>query len=272
MSKLAYITYFALTGAVAVVLFGHKMSGPFFEDILNEYGQISLVPWLKSYFIDEKVFTREELKLYNGIEKKELYLAILGKVYDVSKARNYYGPGESYYGFVGKDGSKAFVTGDFSPGGLTDEVDDLPLGDLGGLMHWVDLYKNNYEYKGKLAGRFYDEYGKPTLYLYKIHRRIREAIHVRDNQVKLDRKYPGCNLEWNKETGRTVWCSLKSGGVSRDWVGVPRKFYETGSKNYRCACVPLGVPEDNVDGRFEIYEDCAPYSEKCILNIDEHDL
>lgn len=102
MSKLAYITYFALTGAVAVVLFGHKMSGPFFEDILNEYGQISLVPWLKSYFIDEKVFTREELKLYNGIEKKELYLAILGKVYDVSKARNYYGPGESYYGFVGK--------------------------------------------------------------------------------------------------------------------------------------------------------------------------
>ncbi|CAB0016884.1 unnamed protein product [Nesidiocoris tenuis] len=225
MSKLAYITYFALTGAVAVVLFGHKMSGPFFEDILNEYGQISLVPWLKSYFIDEKVFTREELKLYNGIEKKELYLAILGKVYDVSKARNYYGRGESYYGFV-----------------------------------------------GKLAGRFYDEYGKPTLYLYKIHRRIREAIHVRDNQVKLDRKYPGCNLEWNKETGRTVWCSLKSGGVSRDWVGVPRKFYETGSKNYRCACVPLGVPEDNVDGRFEIYEDCAPYSEKCILNIDEHDL
>lgn len=49
----------------------------------------------------EQVFTKEELKLFNGIDKPQLYLAILGKIFDVSKGAKHYGPGKQYNVFVG---------------------------------------------------------------------------------------------------------------------------------------------------------------------------
>lgn len=48
-----------------------------------------------------RLFTKEELKRYNGIEEPELYLAILGKVYNVTRGENHYGPNKSYHIFVG---------------------------------------------------------------------------------------------------------------------------------------------------------------------------
>lgn len=49
------------------------------------------------------LFTEEELKLFTGNSKdKKLYLAILGNVFDVTKAAKYYGPGETYNAFTGK--------------------------------------------------------------------------------------------------------------------------------------------------------------------------
>jgi hypothetical protein len=38
---------------------------------------------------------------------------ILGSVYDVSSGAKHYKPGGSYHFFLGKDASRAFVTGDF---------------------------------------------------------------------------------------------------------------------------------------------------------------
>lgn len=49
----------------------------------------------------EKLFTKEDLKLYNGLEKPELYLVILGNVFDVSKGAEHYGPNKQYNVFVG---------------------------------------------------------------------------------------------------------------------------------------------------------------------------
>lgn len=49
-----------------------------------------------------RLFTSEELKSYNGEKNsKGLYLAILGKVYDVGSGKKHYGPGGSYNCFAG---------------------------------------------------------------------------------------------------------------------------------------------------------------------------
>jgi predicted heme/steroid binding protein len=46
------------------------------------------------------VFTKEELKKHTG-RNNGLYLAILGKVYDVGKGEKFYGPRGSYHFFTG---------------------------------------------------------------------------------------------------------------------------------------------------------------------------
>ena len=48
----------------------------------------------------ERMWTREELKKYKTLETG-LYLAILGQVFDVTKGKKHYGPGETYHAFAG---------------------------------------------------------------------------------------------------------------------------------------------------------------------------
>lgn len=51
---------------------------------------------------DQRLLTVEELANFDGIHSKELYLSILGSVYDVTKGVKHYGPDGSYNYFVGK--------------------------------------------------------------------------------------------------------------------------------------------------------------------------
>ncbi|CAG0900212.1 unnamed protein product [Darwinula stevensoni] len=100
-------------------------------------------------YLRDLLFAPEELAKYNGRKKKELYLAILGRVYDVSSARNYYGKGGFYEPFTGRDASRAFLTGDFSEGGLTDEVSGLTDEDYRALDEQADFYDSKYKYVGE---------------------------------------------------------------------------------------------------------------------------
>lgn len=50
----------------------------------------------------QSTFTKEILKTYTGKNNKPIYLSILGNIFDVSKAKKYYGPGENYNVFTGK--------------------------------------------------------------------------------------------------------------------------------------------------------------------------
>ncbi len=49
----------------------------------------------------ERLFTKEELKDYDGKTKSDIYLAIAGKVYDVTKGERFYAAGSHYGGFSG---------------------------------------------------------------------------------------------------------------------------------------------------------------------------
>lgn len=65
-----------------------------------------------------RIFTTSELKQYTGEDPdKPIYLAILGQVFDVTKGKEHYGKGGGYGFFSGRDGTRAFVTGDFTEKG-----------------------------------------------------------------------------------------------------------------------------------------------------------
>jgi len=56
---------------------------------------------------------------------RQLLLAVLGEVFDVTKGERHYRPGQPYAFFTGRDGSRAFTTGDFTEASLTDDLAGL---------------------------------------------------------------------------------------------------------------------------------------------------
>ncbi|XP_075220166.1 neuferricin [Lycorma delicatula] len=217
------------------------------------------------------LFTADMLNKYSENSEK-LYLSILGEVFDVTKGKKFYGPGEGYHGFTGKDGSRAFVTGDFTEKGLIDDVLDLSLQDIKSLSDWSKFYHKEYEYKGKLIGRYYNSDGRPTGYYYKLQKKLVEAAKAQTVSDEFKLNYPPCNVEFDINTGSRVWCSTRSGGIERDWVGVPRKIYEPGSKTHRCACLNIMGQSTEADRNTRIknieeYEDCHPEATSCHVHM-----
>lgn len=210
------------------------------------------------------LFTPDELKKFSG--ERGLYLSIMGKVYDVGNENKHYKAGAEYHSFTGRDASRAFVTGDFTESGLTDELLDLSPEELKSLSDWAKFYKRQYKYKGKLVGRYYDADGEATPYLLNVQKKIQQATSREAETNKLKLMFPPCNIEWSHDTGSRVWCSTKSGGIERDWVGSPRQFYEPGSSTYRCACINVQEAETlPILGNVREYEDCDPLATSCYI-------
>ncbi|CAG0915187.1 unnamed protein product [Notodromas monacha] len=178
--------------------------------------------------------------------------------------------------FSCRDATRAFVTGDFSPEGLIDDVDGLSDADLRGLDEWSKFYDREYSYVGKLSGRYYDAKGRPTAYQKQFTKNLRKAFQSKDAEESLRKIFPPCNSEWKQDSGGRVWCSERSGGVERSWAGVPRKFFEPGTGKFRCACVKnFGEPLFGGGGADDVgdlsnpnlmeYEGCAKDSVSCQL-------
>ncbi|KAJ6789077.1 hypothetical protein PWT90_00379 [Aphanocladium album] len=135
--------------------------------------------WWKAKFNGPIYLTPDELSKYNGYEKgKPLYLAVNGTIFDVSNGLNMYGVGGSYHFFVGRDASRAYVSGCFKEDltadmrGLeemylpiddpevdsmwtTAEMEEMKKKELEeakervhkGLKHWVDFFTNSPKYQ-----------------------------------------------------------------------------------------------------------------------------
>ncbi|XP_031625519.1 neuferricin homolog [Contarinia nasturtii] len=243
----------------------------------------SLWPELRKHFVNEyeqyqssqsesevRLLTVEELSQFDGIHNRDLYLSILGSVYDVSKGKKHYGPDGSYNYFVGKDASVAFITGDFEKEPNSNTGDDdvlkyLTARDIHSLYQWKQFYDKDYTFVGLLAGRFYGYNGQKTEYMKKVEEQIEIAIAENAKNEQLRVKYPPCNIEWKAETGTRVWCTSQSGGIDRNFVGLPRKFFEVGKSEYRCVC----VPDDRLDDpQLKEYDNCDSNSIDCFYTVD----
>lgn len=93
---------------------------------------------------------------------------------------------------------------------------------------------------GRVIRRFYREDGLPTPELMQVEAVIAKGLEASKQDLKEKQKFPPCNAEWSSTKGSRFWCSQKSGGVSRDWIGIPRKLYKPGAKE-----PPLRVCENS---------------------------
>lgn len=208
---------------------------------------------------EERIFTSEELA---ASVEDPILLGFLGKVFDVTKGSKHYGPGGGYHFFAGRDATRAFITGDFTESGLLSDINGLEPREALEVKTWLDFYEKEYVYLGKLHGTYYDADGKPTERLRAATQLIKEGEKEKAASEADKRRFPPCNSEWTQNTGTKVWCSNRSGGISRDWEGYPRKYFQPGAKSFRCACVPEGELENP---HFKLYEDCDPMSTSCKL-------
>ena len=139
---------------------------------------------------------------------RPLWLAVAGRVYDVEKgAEHYYGEKGGYNFFTGRDGSRAYVTGEFNEEGLTDDLTGLSPLDLTEIENWVKLYDKDYTFVGKLIGRYYNREGKPRKAWYKYRKGLEQADQIKAEQKAQEKKFPPCNSRFTPEEGGTVSCS-----------------------------------------------------------------
>ncbi|PNS13738.1 Damage response protein 1 [Sphaceloma murrayae] len=105
-----------------------------------------------------KTFTPPLLQPYNGTDRPEVYLAVRGRVFDVSPGRNFYGPGGPYENFAGRDATRGLACGSFDEDMLTKDLEG-PLDDLKGLgpeemdalRGWEERFSEKYLVVGRLV-------------------------------------------------------------------------------------------------------------------------
>jgi len=198
----------------------------------------------------QRIWHKEELKDFNGSQPgKPLLLSVLGDVFDVSGGAVHYGSGGAYNHFCGRDASRAFVSGNFSGSGLTDNVNGLSAEQLKQLEGWRAFYFQRYRHVGKLVGRFYTAEGKPSKHLHYIEEQIERAKVKLAAEEKENAKMRLCASQWSSETGGKVWCDQ----------GLPRLVFNAGGKQ-QCACVDtVGLPNQRM------YEGCDPSASVCYI-------
>ncbi|KAM5307637.1 neuferricin isoform 3-T4 [Glossophaga mutica] len=151
------------------------------------------------------------------------------------------------------------------------------------VQHWFgdpahgDHLSHDTAATGKVIGRFYGEDGLPTPELTLVEAMISKGLEANKQALQEKHQFPPCNSEWSSARGSRFWCSPNSGGVSRDWTGVPRKLYKPGAKEPHCVCVrTTGPPSDQVPDNpahrnrgdldhpnLEEYTGCPPLSMAC---------
>ncbi|KAM6048476.1 neuferricin isoform 2-T4 [Theristicus caerulescens] len=169
-----------------------------------------------------RLLSAAQLARYRGgAGEPGLYLAVLGRVFDVERGRKHYGPGGAYSGLAGRDATRAFATGDFTQAGLVDDVSGLSAGEMLAIRSWLSFYGDNYLPVGKLVGRFYDENGAPTEALRQAEAAIEEALKFQAESEQRKQQFPPCNSEWSSAGGSRFWCSRQRGRANRQGAAVP---------------------------------------------------
>ncbi|KAF2084812.1 putative DNA damage response protein, partial [Saccharata proteae CBS 121410] len=105
-----------------------------------------------------RTFTPPTLLPYNGENNMPVYLAVRGRVFDVTAGRNFYGPGGPYANFAGRDASRGLACGSFDEDMLTkdlegplDKLEDLGDEEMEALMGWEERFSEKYLVVGKLV-------------------------------------------------------------------------------------------------------------------------
>ncbi|KAI8914935.1 hypothetical protein PhCBS80983_g05158 [Powellomyces hirtus] len=98
------------------------------------------------------VFTPASLAEFDGKDdKKSVYVAIKGTVFDVTKNRSSYCPGASYHMFAGKDASRALGKSSLNKADCVPDTSGLTEKELETLDKWESFYRKKYPIVGTVA-------------------------------------------------------------------------------------------------------------------------
>ena len=100
-----------------------------------------------------RCFTPESMRVYDGVQKPDtIYIALKGKVYDVTRGKSFYGPGGSYHIFAGRDASRGLAKMSLDIADVDEpKINDLSLSELDELQSWSDRIAAKYKCVGWLV-------------------------------------------------------------------------------------------------------------------------
>jgi len=100
---------------------------------------------------EERDYGLSELAAYDGSDLgKPLLIGIRGQVYDVTRGRDFYGPGGPYAMFAGKDCTRALAKMSFEPELFSGNTDGLEPEELEKLEEWIEMFEGKYRRIGRL--------------------------------------------------------------------------------------------------------------------------
>lgn len=143
-----------MIGTIIIILF----IAYFVKKILSDVAQIN--PLDTSGPEDETIvqgkFTPKTLAKYNGTDDPRIFMAVRGRVFDVTTGATFYGPGGPYENFAGRDASRGLAKNSFDLDCITpldkpiDDLKNLTPGEVESLDSWEEHFENKYKVVGTL--------------------------------------------------------------------------------------------------------------------------
>lgn len=95
----------------------------------------------------KKYMTKTELEHYIGLDNRPIYIALKGKIFDVSTRSDFYGPEGGYHLFAGKDATIALAKMSFEPENLVlDDYDHLSFMESETMNDWMFKFESVKKY------------------------------------------------------------------------------------------------------------------------------
>lgn len=127
----------------------------FFKRIISGFDVTNVEEPEEDVFV-EMDFTPQTLLKFNGNEDPKIFMAVRGRVFDVTRGAAFYGPGGPYENFAGKDASRGLAKNSFDLECLTpmdqpiDLLTDLTEEEIETLQNWEEHFENKYKVVGTL--------------------------------------------------------------------------------------------------------------------------
>lgn len=148
----------------------------------------------------QRDFTHDQLRNFDGIKEKSIYIGLCGEVFDVTAASDFYGEGSCYHCFAGRDSTRAMAKLSFEEEDLANPcVDDLGPFERSNLTDWYEKFKyyKCYPVMGKVSTPpNFREFSKEQLAEYKgqqpvLENRVDAEIYLAIKGKVLDVSYGG---------------------------------------------------------------------------------
>lgn len=118
----------------------------------DEFSISSYRPSFWSILLKVMELSPQQLNAYDGTDpSKPIYVAVKGRIFDVTTGDSFYGPGGAYAMFAGKDASRALAKMTKSEEEITSSLEGLSEKEMGVLNDWEKKFEAKYPIVGRVV-------------------------------------------------------------------------------------------------------------------------